>query len=86
MRGRLSHSVGALVEREYRLLFSATLVTTLGDSIANIALAFAVLAVGSATDLGIVLAVRQGATAAAAVFGGVLSDRLPRYFLHRPAL
>ena len=69
---------GALVERDYRMLFSATLVTSLGDSVANIALAFAVLAVGSATDLGIVLAVRQGVSAAVLLFGGVLSDRLPR--------
>ena len=60
------------------MLFSATLVTSLGDSVANIALAFAVLAVGSATDLGIVLAVRQGVSAAVLLFGGVLSDRLPR--------
>jgi MFS family permease len=69
---------GALLERDYRMLFSATLVTSLGDSVANIALAFAVLAVGSATDFGIVLAVRQGVSAAVLVFGGVLSDRLPR--------
>jgi MFS family permease len=70
--------LGALVERDYRLLFSATVVTSLGDAAANIALAFAVLAVGTATDLGIVLAVRQGVSAAMLLFGGVLSDRLPR--------
>jgi MFS family permease len=76
--GLLSGRLGALVEREYRLLFSATLVTSLGDAIANIALAFAVLDVGSATDLGIVFAARQGANGAVVLFGGVLSDRLPR--------
>jgi len=69
---------GALVEREFRLLFSATVITSLGDAVASVALAFAVLAVGSATDLGIVFAARQGANAAVLLFGGVLSDRLPR--------
>ncbi len=78
MHGLLSGRLGALVEREYRLLFSATVVTSLGDAIAQIALAFAILDVGSATDLGIVFAVRQGANAAVLLLGGVLSDRLPR--------
>ena len=75
LRGRL----GPLVEREYRLLFSATTITTLGDAVAGIALAFAVLDLtGRATDLGIVIATRQGANAAVLLFGGVLSDRLRR--------
>jgi len=78
VHGLLSGRLGALVEREYRLLFSATVVTSLGDAIAQIALAFAILDVGSATDLGIVFAVRQGANAAVLLLGGVLSDRLPR--------
>lgn len=76
--GRVRASLGALVEREYRLLFAATLVTSLGDAIALIALAFAVLDVSSASGLGIVLAVRQAASAGVLVFGGVLSDRMPR--------
>jgi MFS family permease len=78
VRGLLTDRLGALVEREYRLLFSATLVTSVGDAVAQIALAFAVLDVGGATDLGIVFAVRQGANAAVLLLGGVLSDRLPR--------
>jgi MFS family permease len=76
--GRLRASLGALVEREYRLLFAATLVTSLGDAVALIALAFAVLEFATATGLGVVLAVRQAASAAVLVFGGVLSDRMPR--------
>ncbi len=70
-----------LAERPYRLLFSATTISTLGDSVANIALAFAVL---DLTDrpkpiyLGIIFAGRQAANAALVLFGGVLSDRLPR--------
>jgi len=70
--------LGALTERDYRLLFTATTITTIGDRLAGIALAFAILDLGSVTDLGIVLGVRQAVEAAALVFGGVLSDRLPR--------
>src|SRR5262245_26121163 len=46
-----------LREHGFRLLFAATTITTLGDAVAAIALAFAVLDVGSATALGIVLGV-----------------------------
>jgi MFS family permease len=76
----LRERLGPLVEREFRLLFSATTITTLGDAVAGIALAFAVLDLpgARATDLGIVIATRQGANAAVLLIGGVLSDRLPR--------
>jgi MFS family permease len=75
LRGRL----GPLVERDYRLLFSATTVTTLGDAVAGIALTFAILDLTHrATDVGIVLAVRQAANALTVLGGGVLADRLPR--------
>lgn len=76
--GRLGSGFGALVERDYRLLFAATSVSSLGDMVAVVALAFAVLEFGDASDLGVVLAVRQGTSVAVVVFGGVLSDRLPR--------
>src|SRR4029077_620691 len=56
----LKERLGPLAERDFRLLFSATTVTTLGDSVGNIALVFAVLHFGSATDLGLVLATRSG--------------------------
>lgn len=71
--------LGALHERDFRLLFTATTITTLGDAVAGIALTFAVLNMThSATDLGIVIAVRQVATASLLLLGGVISDRLPR--------
>ena len=70
--------LGALRERNFRLLFAATSITTLGDRLAGIALAFAVLDIGSATALGLVFAARQASEALVVVFGGVLSDRLPR--------
>lgn len=75
---RLRENLGALAERDFRLLFSGTVITTVGDRIAAIALAFAVLDIGSATDLGVVFAIRQVAQALVLVGGGVLSDRLPR--------
>ena len=74
----LRERLGALQERDFRLLFTATTITTVGDRLAGIALAFAVLDIGSATALGIVFAVRQGVQALVVVAGGVLSDRLPR--------
>jgi MFS family permease len=74
----LRQRLGALAERDFGLLFSATTITTVGDRLAAIALAFAILDFGSATDLGIVLASSQAVEAAVLVFGGVLSDRLPR--------
>jgi MFS family permease len=71
-------AAGALVERDFRLLFAATSISSFGDLVATVALAFAVLDVGGASDLGVVLAVRQTVSAFILVFGGVLSDRLPR--------
>lgn len=71
---------GPLHERPYRLLFSATTITTLGDNLGHIALAFAVLGIpgGDATDLGLVLATRSLFQSVVVIGGGVLSDRLPR--------
>jgi predicted MFS family arabinose efflux permease len=70
-----------LAERPYRLFFSATTISTLGDSVAGIALAFAVLDLTGTPKplyLAIVFAGRQLANGALVLFGGVLSDRLPR--------
>src|SRR6478672_6563708 len=74
----LSKRLGALQERDFRLLFAGTTITTMGDRLAGIALAFAVLDMASATALGIVFAVRQGVQALVVVGGGVLSDRIAR--------
>ncbi len=77
----LSGRLAPLAERPYRLLFSATTISTLGDSVAGIALAFAVLDLTSTPKplyLGIIFAGRQLANASLVLFGGVLSDRLPR--------
>jgi MFS family permease len=77
----LSESVGALTERNFRLVFSSTTVSAIGDGVATIALVFAVLHIShdSPTAVGIVLACRQGATALIALAAGVIADRLPRH-------
>ena len=74
----LRERLGALSERDFRLLFTATTITTIGDRVGSLALVFAVLDFGSATDLGLVLAARQIVEAVVVLGGGVLSDRMPR--------
>ena len=53
--------LGPLREREFRLLFAGRTISMAGSAMAPVALAFAVLNTlhGSATDLGLVLTVRQ---------------------------
>lgn len=79
MRGRL----GALVERNFRLVFASTTISALGDGVAAIALVFAVLDIShnSATAVGVVLACRQGAAAIVTLAAGVIADRLPRHVI-----
>ncbi|WLI75947.1 MFS transporter [Kosakonia sp. H02] len=63
----------------FRHLFFARLLTVLGNGIAPIALAFAVLDIGgSASDLGIVVAARSLFNVAFLLVGGVLADRYSR--------
>jgi len=78
LQGRL----GALTERNFRLVFSSTTISALGDGVTTVALAFAVLHIsGSATALGLVLAARQASSAAITVAAGVWADRLPRHLV-----
>lgn len=75
----LDPRLGPLHGREFRLLFAGRVVSTLGNTIAPVGLAFAILQLtGSKSDLGIVLAARQVPVAVFLLFGGVISDRLPR--------
>lgn len=63
----------------YRRLFSAQLISLLGDRIAPIAMAFAILDLtGSAKDLGIVLAAQTIPMALMLLPAGVIASRLPR--------
>jgi MFS family permease len=78
----MSGRFGALAERNYRLFFSSTTVSALGDGVAAIALVFAVLDISnSPAAIGIVLAARQTAAAAITVAAGVWADRLPRHLV-----
>ena len=77
MRGSLA--AGALGEREFRLLFLGRAVSAVGDQVAPLALAFAVLeATGSASDLGFVFAAREVASIAVLLAAGVWADRMRR--------
>jgi MFS family permease len=78
----LRDRLGALAERNFRLVFSSTSISALGDGVTTVALAFAVLHIGgSATSLGLVIAARQAAAASITVAAGVWADRLPRHLV-----
>ena len=62
----------------FRLLFWGQALSVVGDRITPVAIAFAVLGLGSATDLGLVLAASGVPFALFAVAGGVVSDRVGR--------
>ena len=78
LRGRL----GALEEREFRLLWLSRVVSDFGDRFALIALAFAVLDIkASAATLGYVLAARTISNLVFLQSAGVWADRVPRQLL-----
>jgi predicted MFS family arabinose efflux permease len=64
----------------FRRLAAGRFITMLGNAVAPIALAFAVLDLtGSVRDLGLVVGARSAANVAFLLFGGVLADRVPRH-------
>jgi predicted MFS family arabinose efflux permease len=70
---------GALRFRRFRLLFGAQAVSSFGDRLVPVALAFAVLDLtGKVTDLGIVLACQTVPLVVFVLIGGVWADRLAR--------
>lgn len=70
---------GPLRHRNLRLLVAGTATSALGNAITPVALAFAVLDLGgSASDLGIVVALFALADVVTVLFGGVLGDRVSR--------
>jgi MFS family permease len=74
--------LGALAERNFRLLFSSNTISGVGDGISTVALAFAVLEISdSAIALGVVLAARQVMEAGIVLAAGVWADRLPRHVI-----
>ena len=78
-RTSIRRRLGALQEREFRLLWAGQLVSAVGDALVPVAVAFAVLDLtGSAADLGLVLAALMASRVVFIVAGGVWADRLPR--------
>ena len=75
---RLPASLEVLRERNFARYLAAIVVSQLGNGMANVALAFAVLGFGTPTDLGIVLLSREIPMIAFLLLGGVFADRLPR--------
>jgi MFS family permease len=72
-------SAAPLRERNFRWYFASRFVNTLGNMMAPVALAFAVLEVtDSATALGQVLAARTIPLVLFLLWGGVIADRFPR--------
>ncbi len=76
---RLASDLDVLRIRDFRLVFGAAVVSLFGDGMLPVALTFAVLDLtGSATDLGLVLAVRTVALVGSLLVGGVVADRVGR--------
>jgi predicted MFS family arabinose efflux permease len=72
-------AVGPFRSAAFRYLFAGRFVSFLGNAIAPVAIAFAVLDLtGSAGDLGLVLAARSLPMVVFVLVGGVVADRLPR--------
>ena len=72
-------ALAILRERNFALYLSGRCISFLGNAMAPVAIAFAVLDLtGSATDLGIVLAARTIPMILCLLVAGVWADRLPR--------
>jgi MFS family permease len=70
---------GVPAQRAFRLLYAAQSISSLGDRLVPVALAFAVLNLtGSVTSLGLVLAAQTVPLVAFVLVGGVWADRLSR--------
>jgi MFS family permease len=76
----MRNALRALATPAFRMLFLGRFVSFVGNAMAPIALAFAILDLtGSAADLGIVLAARSLPTIGLLLLGGVWADRLRRH-------
>jgi hypothetical protein len=76
---RLPEHLEVLRDRAFRRLLGAAGISWFGDRMVTISLAFAVLAIGgSASAIGLVLAVRTGSLLISLLLGGVVADRVAR--------
>jgi MFS family permease len=75
-------ALAPLRHRAFRYLVAGRTVTTLGNAVAPVALAFAVLDLtGSVRDLGLVVGARSLTNVVFVLAGGVIADRLPRHLV-----
>jgi len=72
---------GVFRHRNFRLLLAGQAASTVGDRIVFVALALYVTGIGSATDVGLVLAAHALPLVGFLLIGGVWADRLPRHKL-----
>jgi MFS family permease len=75
---RLPAALDVLQERNFARYLGSVVVSHLGNGMAIVALAFAVLGFGTPTDLGIVLLAREVPMIVFLLLGGVFADRMPR--------
>ena len=76
---RLPEHLEVLRDGAFRRLLGAVAISWFGDRMVTVALAFAVIGIGgSATAIGLVLAVRTGALLVSLLLGGVVADRVAR--------
>lgn len=78
MTSRLGESLAPLRERPFRLLWVGQTTSAIGDAMTPVALTFAVLDAGSASDLGVVFAAYTISQVVFILAGGVWADRLER--------
>lgn len=70
--------LGALTERNFRLFFVGQMASQIGSGMAPVAITFAVLQHGSASDVGLVAAAGLVPVVVLLLVGGVVSDRFSR--------
>jgi hypothetical protein len=78
---KASTALAALRERNLLLIVASGTVSSLGSGMAQVALAFAVLRIGNASDLGLVFLAREVPIVAFLLIGGVWADRVSRKWL-----
>ena len=69
---------GPLTERNFRLIFIGQTASQIGSGMAPVAIVFAVLAHGTASDVGYVLAAETVPLVILLLVGGVVGDRMSR--------
>lgn len=74
----LERWIGALEDRNFRLFFIGQSASQIGNGMAPVAIVFAVLAHGTASDVGYVLAAQTVPLVVLLLVGGVIGDRMSR--------